>query len=133
MGSGRGRRGAVLRSAVAMLLGLPPRRPSGERTRRAAAVSSYEAPMAASDGLQLGRAYWLPPFGRGNGLDALFWAPVARIEEARVDAVLAALREADIPAWAAPVRVAQGVQSHDLSVEAGRLDAAQDVVMRVLG
>ncbi|MGN6742044.1 MAG: hypothetical protein ACTHJL_01940 [Amnibacterium sp.] len=133
MASGRGRRSAVVRSAVAVLLGLPPRRPAGDRPRRSAAVSSYEAPVPAADGLQLGRAYWLPPFGRGNGLDALFWAPIARIEESRLDVVLAALRDADIPAWASPVKGDGDAHPHDLSVAAAQLDAAQDVLMRALG
>ncbi|MET8631740.1 hypothetical protein [Streptomyces sp. NPDC004680] len=45
---------------------------------------------------------WLPPGGRGNGLRAPSWAPIADIPVSQVDAVLAALRQARIPAHAAP-------------------------------
>lgn len=45
---------------------------------------------------------WLPPGGRGNGLPARSWAPIADIDARNVDAVLAALRDAHIPAHAAP-------------------------------
>lgn len=133
MGSARRRNGAVWRSAVAVLLGLPPRRSPGpgERKRRSAAASSYESPAAATNGLQFGRAYWLPPFGRGNGIEALFWAPLAQVPGGKVDAALTALAEADIAAWAAPVRGAEA-EAHDLAVASARLDDAQDVLMRVL-
>ncbi|RAJ55685.1 hypothetical protein K376_04656 [Streptomyces sp. PsTaAH-130] len=45
---------------------------------------------------------WLPPGGRGNGLRATAWAPVADIPARHVDTVLDALREASVPAHAAP-------------------------------
>jgi hypothetical protein len=45
---------------------------------------------------------WLPPGGRGNGLTAQSWAPIADIDARSVDTVLAALRDADVPAHAAP-------------------------------
>ena len=92
--------------------------------------------MAAANPLQFGRAYQLPPFGRGNGLDALFWTPSERLPAERVDAALAALRARDIPAWAAPARL-PGIDHrsadapHDLWVASDRFDEAQDVVMRV--
>ena len=132
------RRGAGLwRYAAAAVLGLsrrteaaPVRAPWRDRS-----TSSYEAPLAADDPLQLGRAAQLPPFGRGNGLEALFWTPLARLASDRVDAVLAALAEADIAAWVAEVRGASapaGDRPHDLWVGSLRLDDAQDVVMRVL-
>lgn len=49
-----------------------------------------------------GRAAWLPPFGRGNGLEAPGWAPLAEVDEQVVDALLAAFLEAGVPAHAAP-------------------------------
>jgi len=49
-----------------------------------------------------GRAAWLPLFGRGNGLDAPGWAPLADVGEEFVDALLAAFREAGVPAHTAP-------------------------------
>jgi hypothetical protein len=132
------RRSGLLRSAVTIVLGLSRRRnvapvrvPARDR-----AAASYEAPMPAANPLQFGRAYQLPPFGRGNGLEALFWAPSERLPAERVDAVLAALRECDIPAWVAPARI-PGVDhrsagaAHDLWVAADRSDESMDVVMRL--
>jgi hypothetical protein len=49
------------------------------------------------------RAYWLPPHGHGNGLDAPFWAPIADVPAKDVEALLDALREAGVPGYAAEV------------------------------
>ena len=138
---GARRSAALWRYAVTALLGLPARRPrqapSG-RPQRDASASSYEESVGASNRLQFGRAYWLPPFGQGNGLDALFWAPLAELPGDRVDAVLDALRAADIPAWAAVARRSRPAgspaagRSHDLWVASVQVDEAQDVVLRML-
>ncbi|RIX30455.1 hypothetical protein [Amnibacterium setariae] len=129
-----GRRTAGLwRTAAAAVLGFtrrdaapPPRTPWRDRS-----ASSYEAPLAADDQLQLGRAAQLPPFGRGNGIDALFWVPLARLDGDRVDAAFAALAAADIAAWAAPVRGRRdGVQ--DLFVAAMGFETAEDLLRPVL-
>src|SRR4051812_5117986 len=133
-------RGAALwRYAVTAVLGLPgrsPRATSAERSRRDPASSSYEQEVGAANQLQFGRAYWLPPFGRGNGLDALFWAPLAELPGHRVDAVLTALSEAGIPAWAAArshgAEPPAAAPFHALWVASARLDDAQDVLMRAL-
>jgi hypothetical protein len=126
---------ALWRSAATLVLGLPRRRPPGADRRRGSSTSSFEAPIAAANELQFGRAYWLPPFGRGNGLEALFWAPIAQVPAARADAALEALAARDIAAWAAPAKgrapEAEGVPQ-DLWVASAELDAAQDVLMRVL-
>ncbi|MEU6476560.1 hypothetical protein ABZ858_06645 [Streptomyces sp. NPDC047017] len=45
---------------------------------------------------------WLPPGGRGNGLPAPSWAPIADLDARDVDTVLAALLDAHVPAHAAP-------------------------------
>ncbi|SRR6266568_1062809 len=55
---------------------------------------------------QRGRLWWLPAGGYGNGLDDEAWAPVLEISEEAVPAVLSALGEADVPAYAAPARSA---------------------------
>lgn len=130
------------RYVIAALLGLGQRRGTPIRAerpgRRDPVISSYEAPLPATDQLQFGRAYWLPPFGHGNGLDALFWTPLAELAGGTVDAVMRALREEDIPAWAAEARrhpaplPAAGERPHDLWVAAAQYDAAQDVLARVL-
>jgi hypothetical protein len=49
----------------------------------------------------VGRAYWLPPWGVGNGLDAETWAVIADVPQSDVQFILDALREAGIPAHAA--------------------------------
>jgi hypothetical protein len=133
------RRAGLLRYAVTAVLGLSRRRDvaPARTTGRDRAVASYEAPMPAANPLQFGRAYQLPPFGRGNGLEALFWSPIERLPADRVDAVLESFRERDVPAWAAPARL-PGTDHrsthapHDLWVASSRLDEAQDVVMRML-
>lgn len=146
MRRGRSRAGvrrsaALWRYVVTAMLGLPARRvrqPSAARPQRDRAASSFEAPVDGANQLQFGRAYWLPPFGHGNGLEALFWAPLAELPADRVEAVLRALGEQDIPAWAAAAghRLRAGVPSadrpHDLWVASAQLDDAQDVVMRAL-
>jgi hypothetical protein len=141
--SGAARRGsaALWRYVVTAVLGLPARRPaerSSARQQRDAAASSYEAPVDAANQLQFNRAYWLPPFGRGNGLEALFWAPLAELPGKRVDTVLCALGDEGIPAWAASAERGGRAGSssiddpHDLWVASAQLDDAQDVVMRAL-
>lgn len=133
--------GALWRYALTALLGIPVRRPpspTGDRRRRDPATSSYEAPVEAANELQFGRAYWLPPFGHGNGIEALFWTPLAELPEHRVDPVLRALAEQGIPAWAAASARGRGTSTpardrpHDLWVGSGQLDEAQDVLMRAL-
>ena len=51
----------------------------------------------------LGRAYWLPPGGIGNGLDAGSWVPLVDVREDQLTGLLQALCEAGVAAYAAPV------------------------------
>jgi hypothetical protein len=51
-----------------------------------------------------GRLWWLPAGGVGNGLDDDAWAPVLEVSEHVVPAILGALGEAGVPAYAAPAR-----------------------------
>jgi len=64
-----------------------------------------QPPMSAAYGSHrssaIGRMYWLPPWGVGNGLDSEAWAVIADIEDSQVRVFLDALREAGIPAYAA--------------------------------
>jgi len=65
---------------------------------------------AVSKGLryagQAGRLWWLPAGGRGNGLDDDSWAPVLEVSDEVVPQVLRVLRDAGVPAYAAPARSA---------------------------
>ncbi len=59
-----------------------------------------------------GRAFWLPPSGWGNGLDDSAWAAVVDVrseEVARV--ILAELRRAGVPGYAASVRPCRSASS----------------------
>jgi hypothetical protein len=52
------------------------------------------------------RLRWLPAGGYGNGLDDDSWAPVPEVSEQVVPRVLGLLRDAGVPAYAAPARPA---------------------------
>lgn len=51
----------------------------------------------------LGRLWWLPPTGTGNGLDDSSWVPIADIRADAAGLILAELRAGGIPAHAAPL------------------------------
>jgi hypothetical protein len=53
-----------------------------------------------------GRLWWLPAGGYGNGLDDGARAPVLEVGQRIVPLLLLALRDAGVPAYAAPVRPA---------------------------
>lgn len=55
-----------------------------------------------------GRLWWLPSGGFGNGLDDESWAPILEISERVVPQVLSTLRQAEVPAYAAPARPVAG-------------------------
>jgi hypothetical protein len=63
---------------------------------------SVSRPVVAA--AQRGRLWWLPADGRGNGLDDQAWAPVLEISEQVVPQLLSVLRDAGVPAYAAPAR-----------------------------
>jgi hypothetical protein len=60
--------------------------------------ASISRAVAARD---LGRLWWLPPGGQGNGLDDDAWALLLEVTPEMVRPVLAALRDARVPAYAA--------------------------------
>ncbi|HUC22077.1 MAG TPA: hypothetical protein VMA73_05165 [Streptosporangiaceae bacterium] len=57
----------------------------------------------------LGRLWWLPFRGQGNGLDDAGWAPIADVDASIVSPLLAELAAAGVPAHTAlvPVRPSQ--------------------------
>jgi hypothetical protein len=52
---------------------------------------------------QLGRLWWLPSGGVGNGLDDTAWTPIAELPRGVVPALLSELVAAGVPAYAAAV------------------------------
>jgi hypothetical protein len=50
---------------------------------------------------EVGRAYWLPPGGIGNGLDAQTWAELVDVDASILILLMDTLRDARIPAHAA--------------------------------
>jgi hypothetical protein len=54
------------------------------------------------------RLWWLPARGQGNGLSDQAWAPVADVDAAIVADLLAELRTAGVPAYAAPATGRRG-------------------------
>jgi hypothetical protein len=71
-----------------------------------AMVAPVSRPMDRSG--QVARLWWLPAGGYGNGLDDDSWAPVLEISEQVVPRLLSVLRDAGVPAYAAPARPAAG-------------------------
>lgn len=75
---------------------------------------------------------WLPPGGRGNGLSARAWAPIAEIEPAIVEQLLALLAERRVPGYAAPhtfTRRAACADRWTLWVATATYTAAEDVLI----
>jgi hypothetical protein len=77
---------------------VPPRR-DAQKEQDMSAPASWSLPQLE----RFGRLWWLPAGGRGNGLSDTGWAPAADIDADLVTALLAELRAADVPAYAAPV------------------------------
>jgi hypothetical protein len=89
---------------------------------------------------QRGRLWWLPADGHGNGLDDQAWAPVLEITEQVVPQVLSILRDAGVPAYAAPARrpgarlrdPAQAAEGWRLWVGASAHGRAEDALVAVM-
>lgn len=85
---------------------------------------------------RFGRLWWLPPGGRGNGLDDQAWAPVLQVSGHVVPELLSALREAAVPAYAARVREprerAGQPDSYQLWVGASAYGRAEAVLLAVM-
>ena len=88
---------------------------------------------------RLDRAWWLPPGGLGNGLDAVGWAQIMDADAPLVAPVLQALRSEGIPGYAAPAvsatkrRPARGGRHrYRIWVGASYYSRAEDALMRVL-
>jgi len=79
------------------------------------------------------RAYWLPPGGIGNGLDAETWATIMDVGAGDVSFFLDSLREAGVPAYAAR-RASHGRPDKGFRIWVGTwyYSRAQDVIGRVM-
>lgn len=87
-----------------------------------------------------GRLWWLPAGGCGNGLDDDAWAPVLEVSERVVPAVLAALGDAGVPAYAAPAHPAarwmrdhpRRPEGYQLWVGASAYGEAENTLLKVM-
>jgi hypothetical protein len=88
---------------------------------------------------RFGRLWWLPDQGEGNGLDDSGWAPLAVADSGIIRSLVAELRVAGVPAFAAPVthrparrpsRRSQRTRSdrYQLWVGTSRYSRAEDVL-----
>jgi hypothetical protein len=88
---------------------------------------------------RFGRLWWLPPGGIGNGIDDDAWAPILEVSPDDVEPLLAALREAGVPAYA--VRRSRTERGHrrrterrcQLWVGSSAHGRAEETLIRVLG
>lgn len=89
---------------------------------------------------RFGRLWWLPAGGFGNGLDDDAWAPILDISQAAVRPILAALRSASVPGYAAPrgpsgrrsSRAAREDEAFRLWVGASAYGRAEAVLLAVM-
>ena len=63
-------------------------------------TGSVERPIANLE--VRGRLWWLPAEGFGNGLEDASWAPILDVDARVISALLDALRQVNVPAFAAP-------------------------------
>jgi len=85
---------------------------------------------------RFGRLWWLPVGGYGNGLDDEAWAPALQVSGQVVQELLAALREAAVPAYAArvggPRELGSRPESYQLWVGASGYGRAEAVLLAVM-
>jgi hypothetical protein len=83
----------------------------------------------------MGRAYWLPPGGIGNGLEARTWAVLVDADASILVLLLDTLREAGIPAHAVrldPLGRRAPASAFRIWVDTWTHARAEDVVREVL-
>jgi len=80
---------------------------------------------------RFGRLWWLPSGGISNGIDDDAWAPILEVTADEVTPLLAALRTAGVPAYAAHGRAADA--SYQLWVGSSAHARAEETLIRALG
>lgn len=81
----------------------------------------------------VGRAYWLPPTGQGNGLDAASWAPILVVEPRVARRLLGSLGAWGVPAFAGPESPRRPRSAWRLWVDPRHYAQAQDIIASTLG
>ena len=79
---------------------------------------------------RFGRLWWLPSGGIGNGIDDDAWAPILEVSADQVKPVLAALRRAGVPGYAARRRGT--ARSYQLWVGSSAHGRAEETLIRTL-
>jgi hypothetical protein len=84
----------------------------------------------------VGRLWWLPAHGHGNGLDDQAWAPVLDVDASIMGPLLEALRAAGVPAYAATDRPSQSMQgdwpTYRIWVGTSAYGRAEDTLITVM-
>jgi hypothetical protein len=103
------------------------------RCKAGAVTAAYTA--SAHRSRWADRAYWLPPGGIDNGLDARTWAVLVDVDASDLTPVLAGLRQAGIAAYAASLDRPGGRASTPgfrIWVDTWPHARAEDVVRKIL-
>jgi len=80
---------------------------------------------------RFGKLWWLPSGGISNGIDDEAWAPILDVTADQVRPLLAALRTAGVPAYAAHTHPTE--TSYQLWVGSSAHARAEETLIRVLG
>jgi hypothetical protein len=99
--------------------------------------ASISRPLAQPQ--RFGTLWWLPSGGISNGIDDDAWAPILDVTADLVEPLLAALREAGVPGYAAtaprprtPQRHASNEPGYRLWVGSSAHGRAEETLVRVL-
>lgn len=93
------------------------------------------AAYSASWSRRAGRAYWLPPGGIGNGLNAETWAALIDADSSELILLLDTLRASGIPAYAARLDMLgrrAPVSTFRIWVDTWTYSRAEDVIREAL-
>jgi hypothetical protein len=103
--------------------------PANAKVEEQAMSASIARPVTQPQ--RFGRLWWLPSGGIGNGIDDDAWAPILDVSADLVVPLLAALREAGVPGYAARRRGAES--GYQLWVGSSAHGRAEEALMKALG